>query len=309
MKFFKLLLLPLAAMLVLTSCGDNDTSSNDTSSNDTIADIAVNDLQFSTLATALTTAELVETLQGEGPFTVFAPTNAAFDALPAGLLDALLADPTALGNVLQYHVVSGDVRAEQVVTLTEAASLNGTVDVKVIDGTVVLNDRVQVTNTDIIAANGVIHVIDAVLIDGAFPGSIVDALAASPRFSTLFGAVGSIDGLASTLATPIDGANAGFTVFAPDNNAFSMLDAIPSGDALEDILKYHVLGGVVPSSTAIELAGDPTTASQPTALENNNITLSISNNILMINGDSNVIGVDIETENGTIHVIDKVLLP
>ena len=123
---------------------------------------------FKTLLTAATAAGLVETLQGAGPFTVFAPTDEAFAALPAGTLDGLLADPEALKKVLLYHVVSGKVTADQVVGLTSADSVEGSpIAISVKDGKVYLNDSAQVTATDVMAANGVIHVIDQVILPPA----------------------------------------------------------------------------------------------------------------------------------------------
>lgn len=123
---------------------------------------------FTTLLTAATEAGLVETLQGDGPFTVFAPTDAAFAALPAGTLDKLLADPEALKKVLLYHVVSGTVSADQVVGLTSADSVEGSpIAITVKDGTVYLNDSAKVVTTDVMASNGVIHVIDAVILPPA----------------------------------------------------------------------------------------------------------------------------------------------
>jgi uncharacterized surface protein with fasciclin (FAS1) repeats len=130
----------------------------------TIVDIAVNDGRFTTLVTALQAADLVETLSGEGPFTVFAPTDDAFAALPAGTLDALLADTEALSEVLLYHVVPGEVMAADVVTLDSAdTALGQPVVVSVDGGTVKINES-QVILTDIQGSNGVIHVIDAVLL-------------------------------------------------------------------------------------------------------------------------------------------------
>jgi uncharacterized surface protein with fasciclin (FAS1) repeats len=120
---------------------------------------------FSTLLTAATAAGLVDTLKGEGPFTVFAPTDEAFAALPEGTLDDLLADPEALKQILLYHVVSGKVTADQVVGLTSADSVEGSpIAISVTDGTVTLNDSAKVVTTDIETSNGVIHVIDAVLV-------------------------------------------------------------------------------------------------------------------------------------------------
>jgi uncharacterized surface protein with fasciclin (FAS1) repeats len=123
---------------------------------------------FTTLLTAATAAGLVETLQGPGPFTVFAPTDEAFAALPDGTLEELLADPEALKDILLYHVVSGEVTADQVVELTSADSVEGsTIAIAVKDGTVYLNDSAKVVTTDVMASNGVIHVIDAVLLPPA----------------------------------------------------------------------------------------------------------------------------------------------
>ena len=133
----------------------------------TIVDIAVADGRFTTLVAAVTAADLVETLSGEGPFTVFAPTDDAFAALPAGTLDSLLLpeNKQALTDILLYHVVSGKVMAADVVTLTSAPTVLGKdVTITVKDGKVFLNDTVQVIITDIEASNGVIHVIDAVLL-------------------------------------------------------------------------------------------------------------------------------------------------
>jgi transforming growth factor-beta-induced protein len=133
----------------------------------TIAEIAAGDENFSTLVAALQAAGLVEVFAGEGEFTVFAPTNDAFAALPEGTVEALLADPEGdLTNILLYHVVEGTVLAETVITLDAATTLLGE-DVTITvteDGRVLLNDSVEVIITDIIASNGVIHVIDAVLL-------------------------------------------------------------------------------------------------------------------------------------------------
>jgi len=120
---------------------------------------------FKTLLAAATAAGLVDTLKGPGPFTVFAPTDAAFAALPAGTLDGLLKDPAKLKDILLYHVVSGKVMASQVVTMTSATTVEGkAITITVKNGTVYLNDKVKVVTTDIQASNGVIHVIDAVLL-------------------------------------------------------------------------------------------------------------------------------------------------
>jgi len=128
-----------------------------------IAEIAVAG-GFNTLVAALDAADLVETLSGDGTFTVFAPTDEAFAALPEGVLEGLLADTEALTQVLLYHVVGDVVKAETVVTLDAADTLQGSkVAIEVVDGNVFVNES-QVTSTDIEASNGVIHVIDKVLV-------------------------------------------------------------------------------------------------------------------------------------------------
>jgi uncharacterized surface protein with fasciclin (FAS1) repeats len=133
-----------------------------------IVDTAVADGRFTTLATALTAAGLIDTLKGPGPFTVFAPTDDAFAKLPAGALDDLLADKAALTKILTYHVVSGKVMAADVVSLTSANTVAGVpVSIKVEGSDVILNGNSKVIITDIETTNGVIHVIDTVLLPPA----------------------------------------------------------------------------------------------------------------------------------------------
>jgi len=134
---------------------------------DTIVDIAVADGRFDTLVAALGAAGLAETLAGEGPFTVFAPTDAAFSRLPEGTVEALLNDIPALTDILLYHVVSGEVLAADVVELESAETVLGEpVSIRVEDGNVYINDSMVII-TDIMADNGVIHVIDSVLLPPA----------------------------------------------------------------------------------------------------------------------------------------------
>lgn len=124
---------------------------------------AVDAGSFKTLTAALKAAGLVETLQGVGPFTVFAPSDDAFAKLPAGTLDALLKDKTKLTSILTYHVIAGKVEAKDVLKLTNAKTVNGqSVNIKVVDGKVHV-DGATVTSADVQASNGVIHVIDTVL--------------------------------------------------------------------------------------------------------------------------------------------------
>jgi uncharacterized surface protein with fasciclin (FAS1) repeats len=131
-----------------------------------IVDTAVAAGDFKTLAAALTAANLIDTLKGEGPFTVFAPTDAAFAKLPAGTVETLLKPENLdqLTAILTYHVVAGAVKAEQVVTLSKATSVNGqAIDIS-LSGSKVMVENAMVTATDILASNGVIHVIDTVIL-------------------------------------------------------------------------------------------------------------------------------------------------
>ena len=148
----------LAAPLAATAGGKNKMAPmND------IVDTAVAAGSFNTLAAALDAADLVDTLKGPGPFTVFAPTDAAFAKLPEGTVDGLLKDKAKLAAILTYHVVSGKVMAADVVKLDSAKTVNGqSVSIKVVDGKVHVDDA-TVTQADIVTSNGVIHVIDTVL--------------------------------------------------------------------------------------------------------------------------------------------------
>lgn len=129
-----------------------------------IVEIALSDDNFSTLVTAVKTAGLVETLSSEGPFTVFAPTNEAFAKLPKETLDAVLADKEQLTAILTYHVVSGKVMAKDVVNLESAKTVQGgSIKIETVGGNVMI-DNAKVIKTDIEAKNGIIHVIDTVLI-------------------------------------------------------------------------------------------------------------------------------------------------
>jgi transforming growth factor-beta-induced protein len=270
----------------------------------TIVEIAVADGRFNTLVAAVVAADLADTLSGEGPFTVFAPTDEAFAALPEGTVEALLADIPALTDILLYHVVSGAVLAEDVVMLDEAETLLGeSVSIRVEGGMVYLNDA-QVIITDIIASNGVIHVIDSVLLppqEEESLGTIVDIAIADGRFETLVAAVVAAD-LAETLS-----GEGPFTVFAPTDDAFAKL---PEGTvealladipALTDILLYHVVAGEVLAADVVELQFAET-------LLEKDIEIRVKDGMVYLN-DAQVIITDIMADNGVIHVIDTVLLP
>jgi uncharacterized surface protein with fasciclin (FAS1) repeats len=264
-----------------------------------IVDIAVEDGRFTTLVAAVQAAGLVDALKSEGPLTVFAPTDDAFAALPEGTVAALLADIPALTDILLYHVVEGKVMASDVVELNQALSLQGQyLDIQVMDGKVML-DNAQVIITDIEAKNGVIHVIDAVVLPES--RDIVDLAVADGRFTTLVAAVQAA-GLVDALK-----ADGPLTVFAPTDDAFA---ALPEGTiealladipTLTNILLYHVVDGKVMAADVIEL-------SAATTLLGQELMISLMDGKVMLN-ESQVIITDLETSNGVIHVIDAVLLP
>jgi len=159
----KTLLASVVALTTLAGCATTSHAASRPAPKD-LVDTAVAAGSFKTLAQALTAAGLVDTLKGPGPFTVFAPTDEAFAKLPAGTLDALLADKDKLKAVLLYHVVSGKVTAADVVKLTSAKTVQGSaVSISAAGGTVKVNDA-TVTTTDVMASNGVIHVIDKVIL-------------------------------------------------------------------------------------------------------------------------------------------------
>jgi uncharacterized surface protein with fasciclin (FAS1) repeats len=266
----------------------------------TIAEIAAGDENFSTLVAALSAAGLVETLQGEGPFTVFAPTNAAFEALPEGALEGLLADPAALSDVLLYHVAEGKAMAADVLELPYVETVLGQPVLIAVEGDIVMANQASVVSTDIEASNGVIHVVDAVLLPPS--NDIVDTAVEAGSFTTLVAAV-----QAAGLEEALRGEGP-LTVFAPTDDAFA---ALPEGTvdallndipALTDILLYHVVDGRVLSADVVELEG-------ATTLQGTDITISVEEDGTVMINDAAVTVVDILTSNGVIHVIDAVILP
>jgi uncharacterized surface protein with fasciclin (FAS1) repeats len=270
----------------------------------TIVETAVAADDFGTLVAAVKAAGLAETLSGEGPFTVFAPTDAAFAKLPAGTVEGLLENPEKLKSILLFHVVSGSVMAKDVTGLKSAPSLFGQ-DLAVDASDGVKINGATVTTADIKCSNGVIHVIDTVLL----PKSIVEIAADNENVSTLVAAV-TAAGLVDTLSG--DGP---FTVFAPTNDAFAKL---PEG-TLEDLLKpenkaklqailtYHVVPGKV-------MAADVAGVKKATSVEGSdiavNVTLNKDKTVKGVKVDgANVVTTDIVGSNGVIHVIDSVILP
>lgn len=273
-----------------------------------VVDIAVANKDFSTLVAAVKAAGLVETLSGKGPFTVFAPTNAAFAKLPKGTVESLLKpeNKDQLVSILTYHVVPGKVMASDVVKIDEAKSVQGQmikVDVK--DGSVILNGSSKVVKTDIVGSNGVIHVIDSVILPSAgSPKTIAELAIETESLSTLVAAVKAA-GLVDTLK-----GEGPFTVFAPTNEAFAKL---PAGtvesllkpenvDKLKQILLYHVVPGKVMAADVVKVKAAKSVQGEPIAVE-------VVDGAVKLNQNSKVISTDIDASNGVIHVIDSVILP
>lgn len=265
-----------------------------------IIDVASGNKDFSTLVTAIKAAGLVETLKGKGPFTVFAPTNAAFAKIDPKALDALLKDKAALTRVLTSHVVAGEVKAADVTKLAFADTVSGQRFAISTAGGVSIGNA-KVTATDIAASNGVIHVIDTVIMPES--KDVVGVAVANGSFKTLAKLLEAA-GLVSTLQG--DGP---FTVFAPTDEAFAKLDKKVVADLLKPenkaqlakILTYHVVPGRVFSDQALK-------AKTAKTVQGSTVEIALKDGKAKVN-DSNLVKTDINASNGVIHVVDTVLMP
>jgi transforming growth factor-beta-induced protein len=307
-KLLSYFAIALLATFSLTSCEKDKEKPKPTKD---IVELAQATSNLSTFVTAVNAAGLTSALKGTGPFTVFAPSNAAFANVDAATLEALLANPAALADLLKYHVVSGekmsgDLKSGTVSTLLTGKSINVTVS----GGMVTLNGTSGVETADLDATNGVIHIIDEVLI---YPGfevpkkSIYELAASTPSLSTLKTALDLFPDLVSALDS--DGS---FTVFAPTNDAFTALLGVIGQTSLGDVpksvierlLKYHVISGASLMST------DLTDGQQAATLlsADDKITVGIDGTSVTING-ANVTTADVEASNGIVHILDAVLVP
>jgi len=335
---FKLMTGLLAVLAIgVIGCSDSDNNPVNTGGMEPTKDIvetAIEAGNFTTLLAAAEAADLVDALKGAGPITVFAPTDDAFAALPPGTVEALLNDKDALTAILTYHVVPGAVTSDQVVKLTSAETLNGaSVTISLTGDGKVKIDNATVTVTDIQATNGVIHVIDAVLIPGATTSAATSSLTAGwtsgsgrlaqavrngklnwfTRYLSLY-TVSRLAGL-PTLTTAVNAAdlqrtlvfNGPFTVFGPTEEAFASLppgtvEALLKDPAtLGDILLYHVTPGKAKAVDVVNLT-------QATMANGDNVMISVANGQVKIN-DATVLYVDIAARNGVLHIIDGVLIP
>jgi uncharacterized surface protein with fasciclin (FAS1) repeats len=294
----------VAAAVAMGNCGCTPESqeAGQKGSKD-IVELAVGAGDFETLAAAAEAAGLIGALKGPGPFTVFAPTDAAFAKLPEGTVANLLKpeNKAELAAILKYHVVPGRVTAAEVVKLSGARTLNGQrVSIETAGGKVKV-DGANVTKTDIFASNGVIHVIDAVILPAG--DDLVTTAVKAGSFKTLAAALKAAD-LVGTLQ-----GEGPFTVFAPTDAAFANLPegtletllAPENRDKLTAILTYHVVPGRV-------YAADALGAKRADTVGGPALRFAKAGGGVRVNG-ANVVQANIDAANGVIHVIDTVLLP
>ncbi|MFY8351293.1 fasciclin domain-containing protein [Pseudoalteromonas sp. SSM20] len=308
----------VSSMLVVTGCNDDDNNEKveiptiPEPAATTVVDVAVNDGNFTTLVAALEATGLDETLANtDGNFTVFAPTDAAFELLPEGALEALLADTDTLTDILTYHVIGNKVDASAAISSagSKVEMVNGDYVGLSLSGDSLLVNTVTVTATDIMADNGIIHVIDAVLMppkDKDMPTTnIVETAVGAGTFNTLVAAL-----QATNLDTVLADESKSYTVFAPTDDAFALLGEetintlLENTDVLSSILLQHVVMGEVDSVTAYTLNGvDVETASGAKFP----VSINSETDSLMFGG-AKIITKDIYTTNGIIHVIDAVIV-
>lgn len=302
---FRLATIAIAAVTLFASCSKDDADDKADSKN--IVQVASSGSDFSILVQALDKAGLVSTLEGAGPFTVFAPTNAAFNALFTQLGVSGINDLSAetLRPILLNHVIAGSVKAMNITTgyvetFNNSAPGENKVKVFISKGSNVMVDASKVITADIMASNGVIHAIDKVIL----PASVVSHAINNPDFSILVQAVVKAE-LVEALS-----ASGPFTVFAPTNAAFNALFTALGVSGIEDltaeqltpILLYHVVSGNV-------LASQVSTGMVPTLKSGSNISIVANGMGVKLNSNSNVVATDVQGSNGVIHAIDAVLLP
>jgi len=288
-----------AVVLATTACSDSTDTPPAPTQN--IVALAQATPTLSTLTAALTAGALVPTLQGTGPFTVFAPVNSAFAALPAGVQDRLLAagNIAILQKLLTYHVVPGRILAANLTEGQTLTSVEGSTLTITLAGSAQVNGR-RIATTDIAATNGAVHLIDGVLTDNL---DSVD-VATIRGFTSLVNAAAAA-GPNIVTALRGNGAGAGLTVFAPTDAAFTALGALPGNPTLSSVLTYHVVPARAPASTL-------SNNQQVTTLQGGTLRVLISGSSIRIQGRTNTVDVtatDVPARNGVIHVIDAVLLP
>lgn len=268
----------------------------------TAFEIIQNSPNHNTLEAAVLAAGLDGALNTLDPITVFAPTDDAFNALPAGTVAALLNDIPALTDILLYHVINGAVLSTDLTDGQIATTLNGSDITVTINNGVFINGTSQVIVADVAASNGVVHVVNEVLSPAAPQQfTIWDVIQNSPDHTTLEAVVG-LAGLDGALDSP-----GAFTVFAPTDAAFGALPAgtieslIANPTALTNVLLYHAVGSEVPANSLVD-------GQNIEMLQGDNTTITLGMGGAMIN-NANIVAADLNAWNGIIHVIDAVLLP
>ena len=275
----------------------------------TIAEIAVADENFETLVAAATAADLVGTLSDpDASLTLFAPTDAAFDAMGEAAVQYLLDNPDKLESTLLYHVAGApltSIDATAAIGSSITMANGDSANIALGDSGLVINGS-NIVTTDIVAANGIIHVIDAVLqAPSVGPAPIGIVAAANGSFTTLTAAVEAA-GLGDALMDP----NANLTVFAPTDDAFAELPAgqldglLADTEALTNLLQYHLYADTVSSADAIALAGN-----EIVMANGDSASVSTDDDGNLFINDAQVILADVPASNGVIHAIDKVLIP
>ena len=268
-----------------------------------IVDTAVSSGSFNTLVAAVKAAGLVDALKGDGPLTVLAPTDEAFAKLPPGTVETLLKpeNKQQLIDILTFHVIPAKAGSNQVRKLDSAKSLNGQlVDIGLADGNLTV-DGAKIVKTDIACDNGVIHVIDQVILPAS--DNIPTVATKAGAFNTLLAAA-KAGGLVEALS-----GKGPLTVFAPTDEAFAKLPAgtidtllkPENKGQLADILKYHVVAGRIYAADALAAKAAPT-------LQGGSVAITANDSGAKVNG-ANLVQTDIDASNGVIHVIDSVLLP
>lgn len=257
-----------------------------------------------TLAAAVTAAGLAETLKGKGPFTVFAPSDAAFSAIQSDVDNLMKPEnKVQLAQILKGHVVSGKMKAADLKDGEILTALDGSkLRVNISNGKVMVGDA-TVTMKDVEASNGMIHMIDKVILPAKPKEKVMDIVAIASESAKTLAAAVTAAGLVETLQ-----GTGPFTVFAPTDAAFAAIQKDvdnllkPENKAkLANILTYHVVAGKA-------MAADLMDGQELTTVQGTKLKVSVKNGKVMING-ANVVSADIPASNGVIHVIDKVMMP
>lgn len=308
LSFLYVALMAFGMAFTFTACDDDEPMEEVIPTTDlTITTNLANDDNFSILVSALERTGLDDVLNQTGPFTLFAPTDAAFTA--SGIDLAAVADAD-LAEILLYHVLGASVASTDLAegqTYATTASTNSpdgsqlSILVERSGSTVTLNGDISVTEADLNAQNGIIHTVDKVIL----PISVVDAAVDNSAFTELVGALGAASG---GLVDVLSG-DGPFTVFAPVNAAFEEIastTATLSADQLRDVLLYHVVAGNVRSSALSD-------GMMVTTVNGDTFVINIAGDAVTITdaggGESTVVLTDVQTTNGVVHVLNKVIIP